>query len=351
METYVKNGQDNKGRRAHEHGQVLVLFALMLAGLCGFVGLALDVGHLMATRTDLQKAADAAAMAGSQELPIPGLALVRANQYVGVNSKSGTSSSVAFSQHTDPFDTIQVTTTRYVNYTFLKVLGMNGSNVSATAKARASTFKGGAGVVPWGFIASNLNNSTLLQNPCYLGTVNGIPQFKQNVQCSLKYGAGSSGGGDFGALAVDGTGASIYRDDIAYGADTLLKAGDLLNPQTGNMVGPTAAGVVDRFALPAPSGCPGNARNDVLKSNPDGSVTIRPGCEDSPRIIIIPVVNRIQNPLQSTILGFAFMYLTGITGNGGSQQVHGEFVQFMTELPNAVYAGFGGGARKDELVE
>ena len=334
-----------------EGGQVLVLFALMLAGLCGFVGLAVDVGQLVATRTDLQKSADAAAFAGGQDLPSVSVATSAANTYVANNSKSGTTAVVVISQAAAASDTIRVTTTRYVNYSFLKVLGMNGANVSASATVRAGTYVGGAGLVPWGFIASNNNNSTLLQNNCYLGQVNGIPQFKQNQQCTLKYGAGSNSGGDFGSLALGGTGASIYSAGVANGSTGTFKVGDKVNPQTGNMVGPTSQGVNDRFAKAAPSTCAGNARNDVLIDNPGGSVTIRPGCESSPRIIIIPVVDKINNPQQSTILGFSFMYLTQITGNGGGQQVKGEFVKFVTELPKAIYQGFGGGARKEWLVE
>ncbi len=186
-----------------ERGQALVLFAAGLAAFCGFVGMSIDVGHVMATRTDLQKSADAAAMAGSQDLPSTSTALSVANSYVSSNSTGGTTAaSVVFSQTYAANDTIQVTTTRYVNYTFLKAIGMSGMSVNAKAKVRVGDYVGGAGLVPWGFIASNNNNSTLLQNPCYLGQVNGVPTFKQNQPCTIKQGAGSNAGGDFGALSL-----------------------------------------------------------------------------------------------------------------------------------------------------
>lgn len=335
-----------------ERGQALVLFAAGLAAFCGFVGMSIDVGHVMATRTDLQKSADAAAMAGSQDLPSTSTALPVANSYVSSNSTGGTTAaSVVFSQTYAANDTIQVTTTRYVNYTFLKAIGMSGMSVNAKAKVRVGDYVGGAGLVPWGFIASNNNNSTLLQNPCYLGQVNGVPTFKQNQPCTIKQGAGSNAGGDFGALSLGGSGASTYRNNIANGSTGVYKKGDQVPSETGNMVGPTSQGVGDRFSRPAPAGCPGNARSDVLITNGDGSVTIRPGCEASPRVVIIPVVDKIQNPQMSTILGFSYMYLTGVIGNGGSQKVQGEFVKFVTELPKGVYQGFGGGARAATLVE
>lgn len=48
-----------------EKGQTLVLTAVCMAGLLGFMALALDVGVLYHTRRDAQAAADAAAMAGA----------------------------------------------------------------------------------------------------------------------------------------------------------------------------------------------------------------------------------------------------------------------------------------------
>ena len=334
-----------------ERGQALVLFAGGLAVFCGFVGMSIDIGHVWATRTDLQKSADAAAMAGSQDLPTTSTALSVANSYVASNSTGGTTAAVVFSQTYAANDTIQVTTTRHVDYTFLRAVGLTGTDVTATAKVRVGNYVGGAGLVPWGFIASNTNNSTLLQNPCYLGQVNGVPTFKQNTQCTIKQGAGSNAGGDFGALTLGQNGANNYRNNIANGSTGVYKKGDQVPSETGNMVGPTSQGVGDRFALSAPAGCPGNARSDVLITNGNGSVTIRPGCEASPRIIIIPVVDKIQNPQKSTILGFAYMYLTAVVGSGGGQQVKGEFVKFVTELPKGVYQGFGGGARAMKLVE
>jgi Flp pilus assembly protein TadG len=325
-----------------ETGQALILFAAGLVAFLGLVGLSVDVGLLVYTRTDLQKSADAAAMAGAQDLPSATAATASANNYVTSNSKGSTSATVTVGQTYATNDTITVTTKRHVDYFFMKVLGLTGSDVTATAKARANSYSGGTGVVPWGFIASNNDNSKLLQNACYLGQVNGVPQFKQNTQCTMKYGAGTNSGGDFGALAIDGTGSSLYRSGIGQGSNTPIKKGDLLEAQTGDMQGPTKQGIDDRFSLPAPSGCPGNDRNQVLITNPDGSVSIRPGCESSPRIIVIPVVDKIENPAKSTVLGFSYMYLTGSSNQGGHSQVTGEFVKFVTELANGVYQGAPG---------
>jgi len=49
-----------------ERGSILVITALSLVALVGFVGLALDLGHLYVVKTELQNAADAAALAAAE---------------------------------------------------------------------------------------------------------------------------------------------------------------------------------------------------------------------------------------------------------------------------------------------
>ncbi len=336
----------------NERGQSLVLFAAGLAAFCGLVGMAVDIGQVVYTRTDLQKVADAAAMAGAQDLPSASGATYSANSFVAQNGDEDTTATVSISQSYSSNDTITVTARKRVNYTFLKVIGLGGADVTASASARAGSYGGGNGLLPWGFVASNNSNSKLLQNPCYLGNnPQGVPQFKQNVQCTVKYGAGTSSGGDFGALTLGGSGASSYRSNIANGSTQTFNVGDKIDSETGNMQGPTNQGISDRFSLDAPSTCPGNGRDDVLKTNSDGSVSIRPGCESSPRIGIIPVVDRIANPQKSTILGFAFVYLVGTSGAGGSTQAKVEFVKFVTAIPGGNYQGINGGATMVMLID
>ena len=47
----------------NESGATAIFFALTLSVLCGFVALAFDVGHMVMVRTELQRTADAAALA------------------------------------------------------------------------------------------------------------------------------------------------------------------------------------------------------------------------------------------------------------------------------------------------
>jgi len=115
-------------------GQVLLLFAAGLVGFCAIVGLSIDVGQIVFTRTDLQKIADASALAGSQDLPNSTTnATASAGSYASDNGVASTA--VTFGSGNT---TITVKATRHVDYTFLKVLGLSGTDVSASATAKAT---------------------------------------------------------------------------------------------------------------------------------------------------------------------------------------------------------------------
>lgn len=335
-----------------ERGQALILFVGGLATLIALVGLSVDVGRVVFTRTDLQKAADAAAFAAAQELPNDNAAEQVAQTYVAENSP-GAVANVQFANTYATNDTVTVTASRRVDYAFVKVLGLDGTTVTARATARVGSFVGGAGLMPWGLVACDDQDDDgcdLAQNNCYQGMdeETGMPIFSQNVDCTLKFGAGSNSGGDFGALALDGTGANTYRESIKNGTRNAFRKGQQVMAETGNMSGPTKQGLDDRLSQPQPAGCTGSP----VKKNADGTSSIVAGCENSPQIVIIPVVDQIGNPEPSTIIGFAFMYLyKDQPGNGNNSTVKGQFLEFVTELPNGLYEGFGDGATAVMLIE
>lgn len=330
-------------RRRREEGQVLVLFAAGIVGFIALVGLAVDAGSIVFTRTDLQKTADAAALAASQDLPSTTNATSAANVYVGDNV-AGATAAVSFQSIGTDNDTVSVTVNKKANAFFLQVLGVDGWNISATAKVRVASYTGGNGLVPFGLVASNDSNSTLLQNPCFDGwTPTGEPRFKSGQSCTLKTGAGENSGGDFGALSLDGAGADTYRENIAKGSTGTYKKGDQVPSETGAMAGPTKQGMQDRLDEPLPAGCATLNKNQVIEytTRPDGSTaaSVRPECYDHPHIILIPVVDKIDNPEMSTILGFAFMWVSNVGTQGGHTKVTGEFLEFVTAIPGGIYDG------------
>ena len=65
---YIKRPEKNLKLVFDESGAAAVVFALIIVALCGFVALALDLGHIVRTKTELQRTADAAALAGAMGL-------------------------------------------------------------------------------------------------------------------------------------------------------------------------------------------------------------------------------------------------------------------------------------------
>jgi len=62
----LKNKQAN--RHANERGSVMIMTAILMAGIVLAVGLCIDVARMYMVRTELQNAADAAALAAAREL-------------------------------------------------------------------------------------------------------------------------------------------------------------------------------------------------------------------------------------------------------------------------------------------
>ena len=54
--------------QANQKGAVIVMVAILMVVLIGCAALAVDVGYLYVARTELQRAADAGALAGAQGL-------------------------------------------------------------------------------------------------------------------------------------------------------------------------------------------------------------------------------------------------------------------------------------------
>ena len=121
-----------------ESGQVLVLVALSLTVLCGFVALAIDVGGMVAQKSQLQNAADAAALAAAQDLPT-GDYVATADTYAEQNAGED----VITIATRDPLsegdmNKIKVECTKDYNYTFARGLlkGFTDTTIRASAVAK-----------------------------------------------------------------------------------------------------------------------------------------------------------------------------------------------------------------------
>lgn len=125
-----------------EKGQTLILTALCMTILLGFLALALDMGFLFDSRRHVQTAADAAAIAGATELSYHGSTSVVsvARTAAGVNGIANTASQVSVNlSPTDGYHTgsnyVEVIITQPNPTFFMGVFGLHTINVAARAIA------------------------------------------------------------------------------------------------------------------------------------------------------------------------------------------------------------------------
>jgi len=134
-----KTRSRRRRKLGRESGQTLVIFVLFLPVLIGFGALVLDVGNWYAQKRFVQNAADAAVLAGAQDLPNTSAAQTQAQSYVTKNG--GGVVNVTFPTS----DKIRVTVTRNVPTYFAKIFGLSSVNVAA--KAVATRFSNGPGAL------------------------------------------------------------------------------------------------------------------------------------------------------------------------------------------------------------
>jgi len=134
-------------------GQVLVLVALALVFLIGMAALAVDVGFMYSTRHELQRNADAGALAGASAFTTgkwddPSVQLIaedRARTFASkdtvvktlLNSAEPPSGEVHIDIIHQKYDHIEVVTQRNVDLFFARIFGMGNKLITARAVARA----------------------------------------------------------------------------------------------------------------------------------------------------------------------------------------------------------------------
>jgi Flp pilus assembly protein TadG len=276
---------------ADERGGAFVLVSLMMLGLLGFAALVTDFGLYTLNKQRLINAVDAAALAGAAELSPAGsgdeaLAKSCAEQYALQNGADPAGLTVSISTSPSGLKVVEVTAEKEVDFILARLLGYTSGKVQAAASAAVAGVTSCRGVAP------------LL-----------VP--KQNFQFgkryTLKYGDPAFPG-NFGALALGGTGASTYRQNLIYGYSGEIAVGDMVTTEPGNMSGPTE-GIDERLAR-----CKNNCTVDHFE----------PGC---PKILIIPVYNpsgTLHGRSQVKVEGFAAFLVD--RADSEKDEIHGYFI-------------------------
>ncbi len=296
-----------------EGGSASIILAATMVVLLGMAALVVDGGMMYLQQGRLQNAADAAALAAAHDLPeSPISASQSAMKYTAMNEVDPKLVSIQFS---DQNRVIEVAVQQSVEFHFAKIFNMKDAIIQGRAKARVGSLSSTIGLRP-------------------LAVEHQIFEF--GVPYTLKEGAGDGTSGNYAAIALGGTGSSVYKNNLIAGYQGIVKVGDVVDTETGNMSGSTFQGV-----------------KEIIQSDPHSPKCTYPHIEgDCPRVIHIPIVNSLQvNGKKAVkILGFGAFFVEDVVSKGGKTEIQGRFIRTLAQ--GAIdSAGGDYGVRGIKLVE
>jgi hypothetical protein len=350
--------------RKREKGQVLVAFVGALTALIGFAAVGVDVGYMYTVRHELQRCADAGALAGASaflggdwnDSDVRKAATTRAQNFASMDVVARTALDpsgevgVTFPSQ----DRVRVDTSRTVGLFFSRVFLGPTKTISASAVAEATSVgKNVRGLKPWGIPFPWDDDGDGLYEPgetvhrdCPDGVVDPSRYFCPGTRVILKIGTPKNSpknpcglpstqqeSGHFFALALDRSGGSTYRDTIVNGSQTPVSIGDSITLEPGNMVGPTVQGT--RELINADPASAWNAAKNLPESN---MYSINDSSwMNSPRVIRIPVYdpeNALSNGRTDMVVAaFAGFWIESIEHHQGT--VIGRYI------PNKAFGNIG----------
>jgi Flp pilus assembly protein TadG len=282
-------------RFRNERGQALVLTAIAMVMVCGMAALVLDVGNWFRDKRRLQGTADAAALAGAQQLPDDAAgAKNQALSYANQNGGDVAGANIVITSVYQANDTIAVKAQRNDPGIFSRVIGATSADITASAKARVGPPAQALAVAPMVVYCGH----SLIQN-C---NNNHLPSF--NVATTLDFDKEGAPGA-FGMLNLDGSngtiGASTEAEWISKGFDKYLGLG-LYKSDPG-----------------------AKFESNNVKDALDGRIGT---------VLLFPVFKTLTGTGQNAqydIIGWIGFHLTSYDVHGHSATLHGYFTQYIAQ--------------------
>ena len=308
-----------------QKGQVIVMYAGLLAALLGATALGTDVAVMYMNSIQMQKAVDSAAIAGATYLSGIAFSGTAASGCTTANGYSDDAEKVActyaYNNGVDPSiggitlsvteptsSTLQVSAQHSgLPYYFGRIVGRSSYTVSVTSTGQASQ---AVGTVKNGMFPVGLQCT----DPCTLSNMDP----GQSVSFGSKF-VGGLAPGNWQYLAIGGTGDSTLGTNIDSGATSSFTLGDSLTSEPGNKGNSSnvRAGLADRLSrchsIADPCSAAGGNPSDI----PAGDACL----------VVVPAVDYhgCTGSCSITVEGFALIYLEPATTTGTS--INGCFVK------------------------
>lgn len=289
----VENTTSRRGHsvRARRRGSIAVIAAAGTVAVLGFCALSVDLGRAAATRNKLQRACDAAALAGAQNLPDnPNEARRIAVKVAALNGAPGVlQTDIAIY---DRNTTIRVPAKQNIGYGFASVFNMRSATVVGAAVAKVEP----ASQVKDGIVPIAITPDTYLNNKN--GTSFTIQRERQNK--------GTLGNAEFLTLNLDDNGKSVRstQEQIQWGWNGgPIRTDDTAtsNNASGGITNALERSLNDRFTRARES-----PWFDVGIYNPNTP-------RDNPRVMTLvltpPTTSAVNGTYMAPIKGFVTVYV------------------------------------------
>jgi Flp pilus assembly protein TadG len=285
----IKYIEDKKG-----NSSIILLF--MITVIIGLMTLTADAGLLYLEKSKLQNTVDSAALAaisvygeGQERM------LEEAYKYSNLNGVLAEELAIDIQEGNRK---VTVSSNKSVSLYFAKIFSMSSADVEAKATAVTGPVAAMKGIRPFG-----VEDQEFIYGETY----------------TLKNGGGGGTTGNYGAIALGGTGAITYKNNIINGYNThVLKVGDMIETETGNMDGFTLDGVSEIV-------------NSDTHVNGEDLSQLEAGC---PRVINIPVIDSFSIAGRSStvkVVGFAAFFLDNVVKVNGKTEITGRFIKSIGE--------------------
>lgn len=282
---YIKNKKGNSS----------IILLLMISVILSLMTLTVDAGLLYLSKGKLQNCVDSVALAAiSRYAEGQDAVLEEAYKYSNLNGLPPEELNINIAEGNRK---VTVSANKPVALSFAKIFNISSAAVEVRATAVTGPITAMRGIRP---IA--VEEQEFIFGETY----------------TLKNGGGGGTTGNYGALALGGTGSSNYRNNLVNGYNThSIKIGDTIETETGNMDGSTYDGVRELLY-------------SDLHVHGEGLSQIE---QDCPRLIKIPVVDSFSIAGRSTVnvVGFAAFFLDDVVKVNGKTEITGRFIRKIGE--------------------
>ncbi|MRH44308.1 hypothetical protein GH741_16820 [Aquibacillus halophilus] len=281
-----------------ENGNALVIMALALVVLLGFVALAVDAGRVYSQKASLQKALDSAVIGGAQVL-LEGGGDPEAKA-IDISTKN--SFVLGDSEVVSDVNSVTASKETTVPMTFARVLGINSKKVSAVAEAEIKLLTAGIGITP-----------IAVEKDAIPGETN------------LKCGSTGTYSGNCGYLDIDTTGASGLAEAIINGVEISITDDVVFaDTETGQKWGPVKDAfqdLIDKDEGHNGKGYPGIPLCNSFDTFDQSEVA----CNRVIYIVVVDTFKDVTGKDVVEIVGFAQYWLDEVINS--TKSVTGKFIK------------------------